>query len=119
MIDELKPGLLEGMAKAEPPPTGQPMGFFTANTLAGEGRRRGVQILPVDINASGDKCVAVTDESVEVWRCGSMEKSGSYGPSGNPPLDAPLGCAPAKSRAEIPKRSASVACQWIACPTGS
>ena len=37
----------------------QPMGYYSANTLAGEVRRRGVQILPVDINASVDKCVAV------------------------------------------------------------
>src|SRR5437763_15298141 len=82
-----------------------PMGYFTANTLAGEARRRGVQILPVDINASGDKCVAVVEESVEVWRCGSMEEtapsphlhafklafgaSGSHGPRGNPSPDAP------------------------------
>ncbi len=43
----------------------QPMGFFNANTLAGEARRRGVRILPVDINASGDKCVAVEEEMVE------------------------------------------------------
>ncbi len=36
----------------------QPMGFFNANTLATEARHRGVQILPVDINASRDKCHA-------------------------------------------------------------
>src|SRR5437867_5864512 len=33
MIDEVKPGLLEGMTKAEPPPARQPMGFFTDSTL--------------------------------------------------------------------------------------
>lgn len=36
----------------------QPMGFYSSNTLAGEARRRGVRILPVDINESCDKCVA-------------------------------------------------------------
>lgn len=36
----------------------QPMGFYSSNTLAGEARRRGVRILPVDINESCDKCAA-------------------------------------------------------------
>ena len=35
-----------------------PMGYYSSNSLAAEARRRGVQILPVDINASGDKCHA-------------------------------------------------------------
>ncbi len=35
----------------------QPMGFYPPNTLAAEARRRGVRILPVDINRSGDKCL--------------------------------------------------------------
>lgn len=35
----------------------QPMGFYPPNTLAAEARRRGVRILPVDINQSEDKCV--------------------------------------------------------------
>jgi error-prone DNA polymerase len=36
----------------------QPMGYYPPNTLAGEARRRGVTILPIDINASDDKCHA-------------------------------------------------------------
>jgi error-prone DNA polymerase len=36
----------------------QPMGYYSANSLAAEARRRGVQILPVDVNASEDKCQA-------------------------------------------------------------
>src|SRR5207244_12542937 len=43
-----------------------------ASALGGEARRRGVQVLPVDINASGDKCVAVGD-GVEVWKSESLE----------------------------------------------
>jgi len=35
----------------------QPMGFYSANTLAAEARRRGARILPLDINSSDDKCV--------------------------------------------------------------
>jgi error-prone DNA polymerase len=33
-----------------------PAGYYNANTLAAEARRRGVPVLPVDINKSGDKC---------------------------------------------------------------
>lgn len=35
----------------------QPMGFYSSNTLAAEARRRGARILPLDVNASDDKCV--------------------------------------------------------------
>ncbi|MGC8667785.1 MAG: DNA polymerase III subunit alpha [Chthonomonadales bacterium] len=35
----------------------QPMGFYPPNTLAAEARRRGVRILPVEINHSEDKCI--------------------------------------------------------------
>lgn len=34
----------------------QPMGYYNANTLAAEARRRGVRILPLEINTSIDKC---------------------------------------------------------------
>jgi error-prone DNA polymerase len=34
----------------------QPMGYYAANSLAAEARRRGVNILPVEINGSADKC---------------------------------------------------------------
>ncbi len=34
----------------------QPMGYYASNTLASEARRRGVRVLPVDINISDDKC---------------------------------------------------------------
>lgn len=44
----------------------QPMGFYNANTLAGEARRRGVHIQPVDINDSCDKCVAVGHETIQL-----------------------------------------------------
>ncbi|BDI33352.1 DNA-directed DNA polymerase [Capsulimonas corticalis] len=40
----------------------QPMGFYSANTLAAEARRRGVRVLPLDINESGDKCHGDGDE---------------------------------------------------------
>ncbi len=33
-----------------------PAGYYNANTLAAEARRRGVPVLPVDINRSKDKC---------------------------------------------------------------
>src|SRR5437868_6244711 len=33
METEVKPGLLEGITKAEPPPAHEPMGFFTDSTL--------------------------------------------------------------------------------------
>lgn len=44
----------------------QPMGFYSANTLAGEARRRGVRILPVDINESTDKCVADDPKTIRL-----------------------------------------------------
>ncbi|MGC4045055.1 MAG: hypothetical protein QM758_14790 [Armatimonas sp.] len=36
----------------------QPMGFYPPNTLVAEARRRGITILPVDINSSDDKNLA-------------------------------------------------------------
>ena len=51
----------------------QPMGFFNSNTLAGEARRRGVPVLPVDINASGDKCVAEAEEDILDFRISNFE----------------------------------------------
>jgi error-prone DNA polymerase len=44
----------------------QPMGFYSANTLAGEARRRGVVVLPIEINASGDKCLAVDAQTIRL-----------------------------------------------------
>lgn len=43
----------------------QPMGYYSNNSIASEARRRGVTILPLDINASGDKCVAEKEEGNE------------------------------------------------------
>ncbi len=37
----------------------QPMGSWSPNTLASEARRRGVAVLPVDVNASEDGCESV------------------------------------------------------------
>ena len=36
----------------------QPVGYYAPNSLCAEARRRGVQILPLDINLSDDKCHA-------------------------------------------------------------
>jgi error-prone DNA polymerase len=44
----------------------QPMGFYSANTLAGEARRRGIVIRPVDINESDDKCRAVDPSTIRL-----------------------------------------------------
>ncbi len=44
----------------------QPMGFYAANTLAAESRRRGVTILPIDINMSRDKCAADGDKAIRL-----------------------------------------------------
>jgi len=44
----------------------QPMGFYAANTLAAEARRRGVTILPVEINESRDKCCADGDKAIRL-----------------------------------------------------
>ncbi len=44
----------------------QPMGYYTANTLAGEARRRGVDIRPVDINRSEDKCFAEEPDAIRL-----------------------------------------------------
>lgn len=37
----------------------QPMGFWAPNTLVSEARRRGVSVLPVDVNASKDGCESI------------------------------------------------------------
>ncbi len=44
----------------------QPMGYYASNTLAAEARRRGIQILPLDINASDDKCFAETPDTLRL-----------------------------------------------------
>lgn len=44
----------------------QPMGFYCSNTLAAEARRRGVRVLPVDINESCDKCFAEDPETIRL-----------------------------------------------------
>ncbi|NLI01138.1 MAG: DNA polymerase III subunit alpha [Chthonomonadales bacterium] len=44
----------------------QPMGFYSANTLAAEARRRGVTIRPVDINESDDKCYAADHQTIRL-----------------------------------------------------
>ena len=44
----------------------QPMGFYSANTLAGEARRHGVQILPVDVNQSEYKCRAHAPDAIRL-----------------------------------------------------
>jgi error-prone DNA polymerase len=67
----------------------QPMGFFNANTLAGEARRRGVPVLPVDINASGDKCVAVEEEDPQEEAWVSRDTSGYHDFRGNLGPEAP------------------------------
>jgi error-prone DNA polymerase len=43
-----------------------PTGYFNANSYAAEARRRGVQILPVDINASGDKSFAERPDAIRL-----------------------------------------------------
>lgn len=44
----------------------QPMGFYPPNTLVAEARRRGVDILPVDINASDDKNLAAAEGEIRL-----------------------------------------------------
>jgi error-prone DNA polymerase len=44
----------------------QPMGFYTANTLAAEARRRGVQVHPVDINRSEDRSYAEETDAIRL-----------------------------------------------------
>jgi error-prone DNA polymerase len=39
----------------------QPVGYYAPNSLCAEARRRGVQILPLDINVCDDKCHATPD----------------------------------------------------------
>ena len=53
----------------------QPLGFYSSNTLAAEARRRGVGILPVDINISRDKCCAEREEGTAI-RLGMRVVSG-------------------------------------------
>ena len=43
-----------------------PMGYFNANSYAAEARRRGVQILPVDINSSEDKSYAERPDAIRL-----------------------------------------------------
>ena len=44
----------------------QPMGYYNANSLAAEARRRGIQILPVDINASEDRSHPIGEEAIRL-----------------------------------------------------
>ena len=43
----------------------QPMGFYPPATLVRDAQRRGVEVLPVDVNLSGAKC-ALEDEAVRI-----------------------------------------------------
>lgn len=43
-----------------------PAGYYNANTLAAEARRRGVQVLPVDVNRSKDKCHTEAPDSIRL-----------------------------------------------------
>ncbi len=44
----------------------QPMGYYSANSLAAEARRRGVTILPIDINESEDTCSTPAQDSIRL-----------------------------------------------------
>lgn len=44
----------------------QPMGFYSNNSIASEARRRGVRILPVDINLSEDNSLADDDGAIRL-----------------------------------------------------
>jgi error-prone DNA polymerase len=44
----------------------QPMGFYPPATLVRDAQRRGVEVLPPDVNASAAKCVVVPDGVVRV-----------------------------------------------------
>ncbi len=44
----------------------QPMGYYASNSLAAEARRRGVQIRPVDVNQSPDKCYAEAPDAIRL-----------------------------------------------------
>ncbi len=52
----------------------QPMGFYLPDALAHEAQRRGIPVLPVDVNASGVECSV---EWVEVAGGGESEGGGS------------------------------------------
>ena len=43
-----------------------PAGYYNANSLAAEARRRGVQVLPVDINNSRDKCHTEAPDTIRL-----------------------------------------------------
>ena len=54
----------------------QPMGFYSPQSLIADARRHGVQILPVDINASGVEADTVIDpECVEASQAGGRASS--------------------------------------------
>jgi error-prone DNA polymerase len=44
----------------------QPMGFYPPDSLAHEAQRRGIVLLPVDVNASAVECSALPDGSVRI-----------------------------------------------------
>ena len=43
-----------------------PAGYYNANSLAAEARRRGVQVMPVDINTSQDKCYTEGENKIRL-----------------------------------------------------
>ena len=44
----------------------QPMGFYASDTLAHEAQRRGIQMLPADVNESEAECTVAADGSVRI-----------------------------------------------------
>ncbi len=57
----------------------QPMGYYPINTLAGDARRRGVGLLPVDINRS-EAAFTVEEWDPEAWSRFWSAEGGSYRP---------------------------------------
>ena len=75
----------------------QPMGFYSPQSLIADARRHGVQILPVDINASGVEADTVIDlgraEASEANKpsCGATEDSFGSTPPRSPRTNHPRG----------------------------
>jgi error-prone DNA polymerase len=77
----------------------QPMGFYSPEVVVNEARRRGVPVLPVDVNQSRARCT-IEERSI---RLGLRYVKG-LGPAAAGRLDAERACGPYRSLADFCRR---------------
>jgi error-prone DNA polymerase len=82
----------------------QPMGFYSPEVIVNEAQRRGVPVLPVDVNRSRARCTVEADLPPPALRLGLRYVRG-LGPTALARLDAERACGPYRSLADFCRRA--------------